>query len=364
MRRSKSKWSVTPQTRGANKKKRGLFMKKVLALVLAAMMLLVSAAALAEEELILTVEPAGTKGDQINKVAYIPMSITSDYFLAMSELFTKMFAEAGFETEYTSPDFDSIRQQEIFENYVTQGYDCIVVFPINAASLSSAVEQARAQGMKVVCQVNMTDECDGWVGTDASELGQGAAKLAADWVEKTFPNAADGSIACAILEVRTDDNNNQLADGCHKVKELSSKLNVVSTISVPEETEAAAQQAMENLFITDPEVQVIIAVTGTLAKGANAYLTAMDSPVADLSQVAVFTTGSDNTLFENVAASPENTASVIRGISSYAPMAVGAQIMTNVVLNLSNGITGDAVFQADPQYLLTPENIGAYMGAH
>ena len=111
-------------------------------------------------------------------------------------------------------------------------------------------------------------------------------------------------------------------------------------------------------------MQVIIAVTGTLAKGANAYLTAMDSPVADLSQVAVFTTGSDNTLFENVAASPENTASVIRGISSYAPMAVGAQIMTNVVLNLSNGITGDAVFQADPQYLLTPENISAYMGAH
>ena len=51
--------------------------------------------------------------------------------------------------------------------------------------------------------------------------------------------------------------------------------------------------------------------------------------VAIVSFVVLLTTGSDNTLFENVAASPENTASVIRGISSYAPMAVGAQIMTS-----------------------------------
>ena len=75
-------------------------MKKFLAIVLSlAMILSFSAVAFADEEMALTIEAAGEKGDQIDTVAYIPMSTTSDYFLAMSEAFTSMFADAGFETE-------------------------------------------------------------------------------------------------------------------------------------------------------------------------------------------------------------------------------------------------------------------------
>ena len=338
-------------------------MKKFLAIVLSlAMILSFSAVAFADEEMALTIEAAGEKGDQIDTVAYIPMSTTSDYFLAMSEAFTSMFADAGFETEYSSPDFDPVRQQEILENYVTLGYDCIVVFPINAASINSAVEAAREQGVKVICQVNMTDECDGWIGTDALLLGNGAAQLAADWVDEMYPDAEDGSIKAAIFEVITDDNNGTIAEGCDQIRELSSKLDIVTTVSVTEETEAAAQQAAENLYITNPDVQVIICNTSTIAMGVDAYLTSMSSPIEDLSQVAIFTTGSDNTLFEMVKSSAENE-SVIRGVSSYAPMMVGAQILTNIVLNLSNGIEGEENFQADPQYLLTAKNIDAYLSA-
>lgn len=308
----------------------------------------------------LSVATAGTKGNEINKVAYIPMSTTSDYFLAMSDAFTAKFKEAGFESEYTSPDFDPVKQQEILENYVTQGYDCIVLFPINAASLSSAVADAQAKGVKVVCQVNKIDGCDGWVGTDGKKLGEGTAQLAADWVEKTFPDAADGSVKAAVIEVRTDDNNNQMADGCEEISTLCSKVNVVSTVQATEETEVAAQEAAENLYTTNPDVQLVICSTGTLAKGVNSYLTSMSTPVSDLSKVGVFTSGSDNEIFEMVKNSPTNS-SVIRGISSYAPMSVGAQILTNILLNLSNGKTGDDNFQADPQYLLTPDNIDQYL---
>ena len=223
-------------------------------------------------DFILSVEPSCEKGDKINKIAYIPMSTTSNYFLAMSEEFVARFTDAGFYAEYTSPDFDSVRQQEILENYVTQGYDCIVVFPINAASISSAVDAAREQGVIVICQVNQTDACDGWVGTDAYSLGEGAAKLATDWVNKTFPDAADGTVKAALIEIRTDDNNSGLADGCAAVSQLCAKVEVVTTVTVTEETEVAAQEAVENLFITNPEVQVILCNTGTLAKGVDAYL--------------------------------------------------------------------------------------------
>lgn len=314
-------------------------------------------------DFILSVEPSCEKGDKINKIAYIPMSTTSDYFLAMSEEFVAQFTAAGFYAEYTSPDFDPVRQQEILENYVTQGYDCIVVFPINAASISSAVDAAREQGVIVICQVNQTDACDGWVGTDAYSLGEGAAKLAADWVNKTFTDAADGTVKAALIEIRTDDNNSSLADGCAAVSELSSKVDVVTTVTVTEETEVAAQEAVENLFITNPEIQVIICNTSTLAKGVDAYLTGMSSPVEDPSQIGVFTTGSDYAVYECVSNSPTNS-SVIRGISSYAPMSVGAAFLTNIVLNLSNGITGDCNFVADPQYLLNPDNIAEYMAIH
>lgn len=314
-------------------------------------------------DFILSVEPSCEKGDKINKIAYIPMSTTSDYFLAMSEEFVARFTDAGFYAEYTSPDFDPVRQQEILENYVTQGYDCIVVFPINAASISSAVDAAREQGVIVICQVNQTDACDGWVGTDAYSLGEGAAKLATDWVNKAFPDAADGTVKAALIEIRTDDNNSSLADGCAAISQLCAKVDVVTTVTVTEETEVAAQEAVENLFITNPEVQVILCNTGTLAKGVDAYLTGMSSPVEDLSQIGVFTTGSDYAIYESVSNSPTNS-SVIRGISSYAPMSVGAAFLTNIVLNLSNGITGDCNFVADPQYLLNPDNIAEYMAIH
>lgn len=336
-------------------------MKKLLAIVLALVLVLsVSSAGFADEGMALSVEAVGEKGDKIDSVAYIPMSTTSDYFLAMSEVFTQMFNDAGFKTEYSSPDFDPVRQQEILENYVTVGYDCIVVFPINAASINSAVETAREQGVKVVCQVNMTDECDGWVGTDALALGQGAAKLAANWVEENYPDAAEGGIKAAIIEIRTDDNNSSIAEGCEEIKDLCSKLDIVTTVTVTEETEAAAQQAAENLYVTNPDVQVIICNTSTLAVGVDSFMTSMSSPIDDLSSVAIFTTGSDNALFEMLASSAEN-ASVIRGVSSYAPMLVGAQILTNIILNLSNGIEGEQNFQADPQYLLTASNIGDYL---
>lgn len=323
----------------------------------------VSEAPSGESEFILSVEPSCEKGDQIDKIAYIPMSTTNDYFLAMCNEFVAQFTAAGFYAEYTSPDFDPVRQQEILENYVTQGYDCIVVFPINAASLSSAVAAAREQGVIVVCQVNMTDECDGWVGTDAYGLGEGAAKLAAEWVENNYPNAGNGTIKAAIMEVRTDDNNSTIADGCAAIKDLCPQIDVVTTVGVTEETEAAAQAAAENLFVTNPDIQVVICSTTALATGVDAYMTSMASPVDDLSKIAVFTCGSDHAIYECVAASPDNS-SVIRGISSYAPMSVGAAFLTNIVLNLSNGITGDENFIADPQYLLNPDNIGTYLSVH
>ncbi len=315
----------------------------------------------AESEFILTVEPSCEKGDKIEKIAYIPMSTTNDYFLAMCNEFVAQFTAAGFYAEYTSPDFDPVRQQEILENYVTQGFDCIVVFPINAASLSSAVAAAREQGVIVICQVNQTDECDGWIGTDAYGLGEGAAKLATEWVEKNYAGAADGTIKAAIMEIRTDDNNSTIADGCAAITDLCSKIEVVTTVGVTEETEAAAQAAAENLFVTNPDVQVIICSTTALATGVDAYLTSMSSPVSDLSQIAIFTCGSDHAVYDCVAASTDNS-SVIRGISSYAPMSVGAAFLTNIVLNLSNGIT-EGNFVADPQYLLNPDNIGVYLSA-
>lgn len=315
------------------------------------------------DDMIQVVEQEGEKGDKISNVAYVPMATSNELFLTMANDYIAALQAAGFTAEYTSPEFDPAAQLEIFENYVTQGFDCIIVFPINAASMNDAVNEAREKGIKVICQVNATDECDGWVGSSGVDMGKGTCQVSADWVEKQFADAGKGDVKCAVVTTRTDDNNSAISDELEKITDYSDKIEVVKVVETTDTSIEAGQSLAENLYMTNPEVNLVIVEESDVAVGMNTYYAGVDSPLTDKSTFGIFCNNGGTTTYDLIANSQDNSE-LLRGISSVAPMKYGAQMVANIAIRLSNGEEGDKNFEADPVYLVTPDNVAAFVEAN
>lgn len=315
--------------------------------------------AAADTSFITEITPCGEKGDQIQTVAYIPMATSNTLFQAMADTVVAQLEAAGFEAEYTSPEFDPGAQLEIFENYVTQGFDCIIVFPINADSLSDAVKEAREAGIKVICQVNQAGECDGWVGSSGVDMGKGTCEVAAEWVEEKFADAEDGSVKTAVITYRTDDNNSAICDEMEKIEDYSSKIKVETVVEAAANSVEEGQKIAENLYMTNPDLNLVIVEEPDVSIGMNSYYAGADSPLDDKSAFGIFCNNGAESTYDLIEGSADDS-DLLRGISSVAPVKYGCQMMTNIVIRLSNGEEGDVNFEADPVYLVTPDNIKGF----
>lgn len=78
-------------------------------------------------------------------------------------------------------------------------------------------------------------------------------------IEKTFPDAEDGSVEIAIIEERDSDDAIRRSDGLHEIEKLTSKAKVVY---VAEQTitdgATKAQELADALFLQHPDVKCIL----------------------------------------------------------------------------------------------------------
>lgn len=74
-----------------------------------------------------------------------------------------------------------------------------------------------------------------------------------------------------------------------KIEDFSVKNKFVTEVEVPDETVPSGQSAAENLYITNPEIQVFLTPDSPIATGINNYYTSMNSPVTDYSGMGIFT---------------------------------------------------------------------------
>lgn len=243
---------------------------------------------------------------------------------------------------------------------MTQGVDCIIVFPINADSMNNAVKEAREKGIKVICQVNPTEECDGWVGSSGVDMGKGTCEAASQWVDQKFTDAKDGEVKCAVITTRTDVNTSEISDEMEKIEKFNSKIKVETVVETTDTSMEAGQALAENLYMTNPDINLVIVEEPDVAVGMNTYYAGTDSPLEDPSVFGIFANNGHGNVYDLIKASTDDSE-LLRGISSVAPVKYGCQMMTNIVIRISNGEEGDVNFEADPVYLITPENIDAFM---
>ena len=78
----------------------------------------------------------------------------------------------------------------------------IIVMAVDPSSLSDVLKKAQKAGIKIVAFSQETPVYDVFSGADEFACGKSVAEMASKWIDKTFPDAAAGSIKVAIFENR------------------------------------------------------------------------------------------------------------------------------------------------------------------
>jgi ABC-type sugar transport system substrate-binding protein len=242
---------------------------------------------------------------------------------------------------------------------VAQGRDLIVLFPVNAEGMNSAVKRAQEQGVKVIVMVNPTETYDALMLSDGAKIAKGVCEIAAEWVEKTFPAASDRSVPTAFISYYNDANTIAYSTGLKKIEDYSKKIKLVTEIEQPDELLTTGQNIAENLYISHPQVRLIICTAGNIAMGFNAYYTSIDSPVKDLSEIGIFSINGNQQTYQGIKDSAANR-SAYRGIAMTMDQAESAQDIYNVARSLFDGTQKEKI-NLSPVYKVTTANVDEYI---
>jgi ribose transport system substrate-binding protein len=233
---------------------------------------------------------------------------------------------ANFDVQVASADGNAATQATQVENFTSMKVKFMFVMPVESTSLVPKLVAARQAGVIVLVaggDPGNADAYDSVMMMNQYLSGWYEAYMAKQWVDATYPNAADGSIETAIFEstLNTEAANrsngekmiaepylknekSEYIDAAGKVvteankvanPAYSSKVKVVQTVQA--EMFQAGQTAMQNILTTNPNVKLVLAYAGDGGMGASQAILdefakgAGISVIDDLNKVAVFGVG-------------------------------------------------------------------------
>lgn len=269
-------------------------------------------------------EPAQTAAENIadtvkqadgdgHSVGFVTFGLGGDFFQQLADAFVAKMTDAGWTAQYADGSFDPTTQIEAFENYIAMKMDVIVVWSVAPEAMDSVIETAMSKGIKVVAFVAPTAKYDVLMVSDDAELADNCARMAGKWIDEKFADAEDHSIPVAVLTCRVADTGVVQGDELLRIEEFSQKAKFVTEVQLEAEDVDTGMKAAENLYTTNPEIQVFLSAHNGLAMGVNNYFTAISSPVTDYSNMGIFTINGDNAVAEAIEAS-KNDETPLRGM--------------------------------------------------
>lgn len=270
--------------------------------------------------------------------AFVTFGLGGDFFQSLADTFVANFKADGWEASYADGQFNPTKQIEAAENFIAMKVDVLFIWSVAPEAMGGVIEQARAKGIKVIAFVAPTEEYDALMVSDDAELADDCVRLAAKWIDETFADAPDHSVPVAVFSCRTADTGVLQADEMLKVEQFSTKAKFAKEVECAEETMAVGQNAMENLYTSNPEIKVFLTPHNALAMGINSYFTGLSSPVSDFSDMGIFAVNGDNTSAEYIQDS-------VKGESPFRGMVLTGSVndTANEMLMVANGLLDGSV---------------------
>lgn len=310
-------------------------------------------------EAAVTEEKDGGK-KEVSKPRHIGLiypTLSSEFLSRQSAELKGLLEENGCKVELVSSDDDSAKELQQLENFANMGVDTVMIFPIGAtaAEVGNTLQKLRDQGIRVVVVGNQVTlgTFDIMSRIDQERLGKNEAQLAADWIDQTFPNAADGSVEVAIIETTTSPDSKTCSEALHSVEELTSKAKIVEVYNHPfGEPITKVQESLDIMLSNHPDIKVVLTYSEIQSMAVDE--TIMGKNGIDKASFAVFSNGFSAATAKKIKDS-ENNTSVIRGSLSYGAVSE----MVDVIFGNVEGNENHVFFgEIDA---ITPENVDDYL---
>ena len=189
-------------------------MKKIIALLLALAMCVGLAAcnnSAGNESQAPASQPGTTESEAGNdpatdgekpSVGFVTFMTSGEFFQSLADTYVATMEAEGWDAYYVDGQTNPSVQMEAAENYISMGVDVLAIWSVSPESMTTVIEEAMAQGIKVIAFVAQTEVYDAVMLSDDAVLAGNLAKLAAQWIDTTFADAEDHSVPVAVYTCR------------------------------------------------------------------------------------------------------------------------------------------------------------------
>jgi len=260
-----------------------------------------------EEAVSEVVEEVATDSET-HSIGFVMIGMGNEFFESLQKEFAARFTGMGWEVDVANGEFNPQTQITAMENFIAMKKEVIVLWAVSPEPLNTVAKQAMDAGIKVVAFVQPLENYDACLLVDNEEFAQAQAFMAAAWVDKNYPDAADKSVPVVLITRDNVDETKKQGDVLRKIEEYSPKIKLVSVFDNNEEAVEAGVNAAETIYTMNPEAKVFLTVNSAVALGVNNYFTAMSSPVTEYADMAIFTLNGGGEIIEQIMKSKENAA--------------------------------------------------------
>jgi ABC-type sugar transport system substrate-binding protein len=208
-------------------------------------------------------------------ICYIIPSLANPFLNGVATSVTEKFKADGVEVRVFGADEGGLNQQfDQIENCISMDVDFMYVMAAGEfAQLLPSVEQAKAAGITVMGVPPLQlAPFDAIMHTSQKEDGRKVAKMACDFINARYPDAADGSVETVIVGGASASVGMALRHaGYLTIKDICPKAKLVMDMDIPTDSIPAGQAAAENALTANPNAKVFIGQSTAHAQGiANA----------------------------------------------------------------------------------------------
>ncbi|HOE34389.1 MAG: sugar ABC transporter substrate-binding protein [Chloroflexi bacterium] len=236
------------------------------------------------------------------KVCYIIPSLANPFLNGVATSVTEQFKADGVEVLVYGADEGGLNQQfDQIENCISMKVDFMYVMAAGEIDqLLPAVEQVKAAGIPVMgVPPQKLAPFDAIMHTSQYEDGQKVAKMACDFIEAVYPEAANGTVETAIIGAPSSNVGMKLRDqGYSTITDICPKVKLVAHLDITGDSIPVGQAAAENVLTANPNVKVFIAQSTAHAQGIANAIKAL--PNVDLAKYGVFAGDMDPSMIPTV----------------------------------------------------------------
>lgn len=235
-------------------------------------------------------------------VCYIIPSLANPFLNGVSTSVTEKFKADGVTVNVYGADEGGLNQQfDQIENCISMKVDFMYVMAAGEIDqLVPAIEEAKKAGIMVMgVPPQKLAPFDAIMHTSQMEDGQKVAKMACDFINAVYPDAADGSVETAIIGGASSSVGMHLRDqGYMTITEICPKVKLVAHLDISTDSIPAGQAAAENVLTANPNVKVFIGQSSAHAQGIANAVKAL--PNVDLTKYGVFAGDMDPSMIPTV----------------------------------------------------------------